>query len=523
MEITVFGTFLIILGYLGVFAGLLTLAVVTSKRETPRNRPVLRIRNAAVVTFASILLTTLGFVISDPRRISDSLALLFLAGGLVAIIAMLMLMAALGARGEHHKAWAVVTVSAGALLAIFAVWLGLTTGDFTTSLILSSFVLPTLAAIVALTWLLVTVILRRGRGNAATFVGSAASLAVMGLFAVTILTIPDRLVDTSREASLSSVFPPANGWSSEQLGNAFNFAQDLGSSSVIVVSKGQLVAEWGVTNKRISAHSVRKSIVSALYGIAVERGLIDTQSTLEELGIDDQNPPLSPVEKQARLVDLLMSRSGIYHDSVRDDVGGGRPERGSHPPGTFFYYNNWSFNALGSIFEQKIGLSLGEAFKQWIAEPTGMQDFRPKDVKYESSSGSIHPAYRFWMTARDLTRLGVLFQQQGRWNDRQIISPEWIDESTATYSDRGNGFGYGYMWWTKVSLPFWSSDGAYFASGTGGQVIFVDPDRKLVIVHRTDTGKGLTRALWWDYGRSVTTRKFMELASMIVSASPERR
>ena len=58
-------------------------------------------------------------------------------------------------------------------------------------------------------------------------------------------------------------------------------------------------------------------------------------------------------------------------------------------------------------------------------------------------------------------------------------------------------------------------------SGTGGQVIFVDPNRELVIVHRTDTGKGIMRGLWWDYGRYVTTREFMELARMIVSASPE--
>ena len=313
----------------------------------------------------------------------------------------------------------------------------------------------------------------------------------------------DRLVETSPEASLRSVFPVATGWSSEQLGNAFDFAQDLRSSSVIAVQDGGLVAEWGVTDKRISAHSVRKSIGNTLYGIAVEWGLIDTLKTLEELGIDDQNPPLTPAERQARLVDLLMSRSGIYHDSVRDD-GGGRPESGSHAPGTVFYYNNWSFNALGSIFEQKIGMSLGDAFKWWIADPTGMQDFRPKDVKYESSSESIHPAYRFWMTARDLARLGVLFQQQSRWNGRQIISPEWIDESTATYSDKGNGYGYGYMRWAKISLPTWSSDGAYFASGAGGQVTFVDPDRKLVIVHRTNTGKNLTRAIWWDYGRRVS-------------------
>ncbi len=53
-------------------------------------------------------------------------------------------------------------------------------------------------------------------------------------------------------------------------------------------------------------------------GIAVERGLMDVNSTLEELGIDDQNPPLSSQEKQARVVDLLKSRSGIYHDSDRE-------------------------------------------------------------------------------------------------------------------------------------------------------------------------------------------------------------
>jgi hypothetical protein len=102
------------------------------------------------------------------------------------------------------------------------------------------------------------------------------------------LAVPDRLVETSREASLRSVFPVATGWPSEQHGDSFDFAQDLSSSSVIAVQDGRLVAEWGVTDKRISAHSVRKSIVSALYGIAVERGLIDTLKTLQELGIDDQ-------------------------------------------------------------------------------------------------------------------------------------------------------------------------------------------------------------------------------------------
>ena len=518
--LTISGTVLIILGCVGVFASLMALAALSSNDAVARKYPVLRFRNIAIVNLTSILFAFIGFAIGDLRRIPDSLALLLLASALVATAAISMLIAVEGVRSGGPKARAAVSAAAGTLLAAYVVWRGVADDDFTSSLMLSSFIFPSLAAVIGVPWLLVTVILRRWRGGAGTFVGSAASLAVVGVIAVAILAMPARLVETSDEASLSSAFPPATGWSAELLGDAFDFAQELRSSSVIVVHDGQLVAEWGDTDKRISAHSVRKSIVSALYGIAVERGLIDTQSTLEELGADDKDPPLSAAEKRARLVDLLTSRSGIYHDSVRDD-GNGRPQSGSHAPGTFFYYNNWSFNALGSIFEQKLGLSLGEAFKRWIADPTGMQDFRPKDVKYESSSESVYPAYRSWMTARDLTRLGVLFQRRGDWNGRQIISPRWIDESTATYSDNGSGYGYGYMWWTKIWRPLWSGDQTFFASGTGGQVVFVDPGRELVIVHRTDTGKGVTRAIWWDYGRRVRTREFMELARMIAAASPE--
>ena len=153
---------------------------------------------------------------------------------------------------------------------------------------------------------------------------------------------------------------------------------------------------------------MRKSFLSALYGIAVEKGLMDINSTMEELGIDDQDPPLSSQEKQARVVHLLQSRSGIYHDYVNPE--GDLPDPGTHLPGTFFFYNNWSFNTLGTIFEQETELPIGEAFKRWIADPIGMQDFEVNDVTYESSSESVHSAYRFWISARDLARFGVLFQ-----------------------------------------------------------------------------------------------------------------
>ena len=123
-------------------------------------------------------------------------------------------------------------------------------------------------------------------------------------------------------------------------------------------------------------HSVRKSIVSVLYGIAIERGLVDQTATLAELGIDDE-PPLTAQERSATIDHILASTSGIYHESVRDDDADGHPEPGSHSPGEQFHYNNWGFNAAGGIIEGLIGMTLGEAFQEWIARPIGMQDFEP--------------------------------------------------------------------------------------------------------------------------------------------------
>lgn len=312
--------------------------------------------------------------------------------------------------------------------------------------------------------------------------------------------------------SIQAAFPPVEGWSDEGLERARRYADSLHTTAVLALHEGRLVAEWGATDRRISGHSVRKSLVSALYGIAVEKGLIDIQRTLAELGIDDHNPPLSDQEKQARLVDLLTARSGIYHPSVQDD-NAAPPERGAHAPGTFFYYNNWSFNAVGAIFERLAGLSLGEAFKQWVADPVGMQDFRVEDVRYQEGEESVFPAYRFWISARDLARFGVLYLQNGRWEGRQIVPESWISDSMARHSDLGNGVGYGYMWWI---MP----DSAFLATGTGGQKLIVDPARRLVVVNRVDTGEGLGRAVWFSFGPRVNNSQFLELTRRFAEAAP---
>jgi CubicO group peptidase (beta-lactamase class C family) len=76
-----------------------------------------------------------------------------------------------------------------------------------------------------------------------------------------------------------------------------------------------------------------------------------------------------------------------------------RPPRFSHKPGTFWYYNNWDFNALGAIYEHAVGSSIYDAFEREIARPIGMEDYRPSDGTYVSGAASIYPAYTFLMCA----------------------------------------------------------------------------------------------------------------------------
>src|SRR5271168_1732258 len=118
---------------------------------------------------------------------------------------------------------------------------------------------------------------------------------------------------------------------------------------------------------------MRKSIMSALFGQAYDRGQIDLDATLGQLGIDD-TPSLTDNEKSATINDLLAARSGVYLPTEGGD-GLGRPARGSHPLGAFWCYNNWDFNVLGNIYERITGRSVFVAFDHDLARPLGMIDW----------------------------------------------------------------------------------------------------------------------------------------------------
>jgi len=290
------------------------------------------------------------------------------------------------------------------------------------------------------------------------------------------------------------VDPVAAGWRKGPLLEARAAAERAGSAAVMVVHRGKVVIAWGDVTRRFKCHSVRKSVLSCLYGMAVARKLVDLETTLEALGIDDLQA-LSAVEKSASVRDLLAARSGIYHPAAKEpgDMKRGRPARHSKRPGEVFHYNNWDFNVLGTIFGKKAGLDVFAAFDKWLGRPLGLEDWRMQDGTWELEPGnSRYPAYAFRLSTRDLARFGMLFANRGKSNGVQVVPGRWIERSTARISSFGNGRGYGNMWWVYPAgslgtHPELNKHDAFAAIGTGGQTVLVVPGQDFVFVHRGDT------------------------------------
>jgi CubicO group peptidase (beta-lactamase class C family) len=301
-----------------------------------------------------------------------------------------------------------------------------------------------------------------------------------------------------------------NRWDADALNAVNELARQHNSKAYMVIHHGWLIDSYGDIQDEVIVQSVRKSFLSALYGPAVASGAIDLDDTLANLGINDLLP-LSLVERSATVRQLLQARSGVYHPAAASppSMSATLPDRGAHAPGTFWLYNNWDFNALGTIYNQQTGSDIYEDFERLIARPTGMQDFTESDGQYYRESMSEHPAYHFNMSARDMARFGLLMLRDGQWNGEQILPAGWVAESTQEYSDADVG-GYGYMWWTGIpgvprDMESWA------ARGGGGHMILVVPELDLVFVHRVHM----------DRQHSANWTTVVQMVNRVVQAHPD--
>ena len=144
----------------------------------------------------------------------------------------------------------------------------------------------------------------------------------------------------------------------------------------------------------------------------------------------------------------------------------------------------------GVLLEQATNQSIYELFYNDLAKPLGMQDFdRSKQKKYGDTKVSIYPASHFYLSTRDMARLGYLMLRKGNWKGKQLIPESWIATSTtpvsSTNAQNSMYTNYGYMWWIASDSVDPLLNGSYTSIGAYGQFITVIPELEMVIAHKT--------------------------------------
>jgi CubicO group peptidase (beta-lactamase class C family) len=340
------------------------------------------------------------------------------------------------------------------------------------------------------------------------------------------------LVPIQAQLPVNAVFPgatwdyvgqaelPAYGWSPDVLRKTTAFIRDESNTTgLVVVDRGRVVYRYGDTEELSYVASVRKSILSMLYGSWVENGTIRLDTTLEALNIDDIGG-LLPIEKKATIGHVITARSGVYHPaSYSGDDLAQAPPRGSQKPGAYMLYSNWDFNVAGAIFEQLTRRDIYDELQAQLAIPLHFEDW---DRKAQHKEGNLtisrYPAYPIWISTRDMARIGYLMLHEGNWNGRQVISRDWARRIVSVVTPvqemnpvrrRDGYYGYGYMWWVwdgpKAVGPF---KGAYSAVGAVGQWITVFPSLNLVVAHKTHN----------VYGRSTGGASWQRIVELLFEA-----
>jgi len=291
-------------------------------------------------------------------------------------------------------------------------------------------------------------------------------------------------------------------WSQDKINQLYRYAIDsTNATGIIVIQSGKMLYDYGDTHELSYIASVRKSMLSMLYGKYVENGTIDLDKTLEQMNIDDVGGLLES-EKQASILDILQSKSGVFHPA--SNPGGNEwlfPDRGSKKPGEFFIYNNWDFNVAGYIFEKETGLEIYDAFEKDIANKIEFQQWdRSKQQKSGDTSKSKFEAYHFEMSTRDMARVGYLMLRNGKWKNEQVIPESWIKKSTSKWTSYNEMYKVDprlkdWPWWKWSQGLMWriwdSPDispefkGAYTATGNAGQYITIIPSMDLVVALKT--------------------------------------
>lgn len=300
-------------------------------------------------------------------------------------------------------------------------------------------------------------------------------------------------------------------------------------TQAFIVVRGDEVLYEGYFNgftrdTMLTSFSVAKSFVSALIGIAIDEGFINGVGD----PVTDYLPELADRDdrfEQITIRDILSMAAGLDYQELRwllfngdDPLTTYHPNQRQislentqivDPPGVYFNYNKYHPQLLGMILERSTGMSVTEYTQTRLWDPLGME-FDGAWALDSVESGFEKMEAGLNARAIDYAKFGMLFLNGGKWEGNQMVSGDWVEESTsldpATHNpdyyshsfgpyvyDDGAGY-YKYMWYGKLR-PGQSAD--IMAEGDHGQVIYVSPANDVVIV-RNGTGYGIPLKDWID-------------------------
>jgi CubicO group peptidase (beta-lactamase class C family) len=289
------------------------------------------------------------------------------------------------------------------------------------------------------------------------------------------------------------------------------FLEETDTVALFVVADGAVVFEryWltGGPDTHWTSWSVGKSFVSALVGIALEEGFIDS---IEEPITDYVSALTASAYDGVRIKDVLQMSSGARWDEDYSDpesdimrfsymfgTGGSFDDFTAtlvreHEPGTHNRYNSMDTQALGMLLVAATGQSLSAYAEKKLWAPLGMETdayWITDDEGTELAAGGLQ------VVARDYAKFGQIYLERGNWRGRQIIPEAWVHDSVTPDAPHvmpglhpEYPIGYGYQWWIPEG-----DQGEFSAIGVYNQFIYVNPAKRLVIVKLSaNSGYGLT-------------------------------
>ena len=309
----------------------------------------------------------------------------------------------------------------------------------------------------------------------------------------------------------------------EPFGDAIGPIKARGEQTGVVLHKGYIVAEWGEPARVDMTHSVTKSMLSTVVGLAHDRGLIRSiDDTVREYvpPIQPYNPlPLANKSDRMSRSDLIElfetphNRKITWNHMLRQvsDWEGtlwGKPDwsdrptdqdgwgsRPRNPPGTAYEYNDVRTNALALSALNVWRRPLPQVLKEHVFDPIGASStwrwFGYENswivldgLPVQSVSGGGHWGGGMFINAYDMARFGYLTLNRGVWKERRLVSEQWIDWAlTPTPIEPSYGFMNWYNNKDGVLLPS-APRSAFGHRGNGDNFIYVDPENDLVAVLR---------------------------------------